>query len=57
MSKFDRDTAKSNADGVLPSAPVVEKSEPRMANGAAIEKLKQGIVLKHNERGYSKKNW
>lgn len=46
---------KSNADGVLPSAPVVEKSEPRMANGAAIEKLKQGIVLKHNERGYSKK--
>lgn len=55
-SKFDKGKVKSNADVLLPSAPVVEKSELRMANGAAIEKLKQGIVLKHNARSYSTKS-
>jgi hypothetical protein len=44
---------KRNAYGLFPSAPVVEKSDLRMANNSSIEKLKQGIVLKHNARGYS----
>lgn len=55
-SKFDKERVKSNADGLLPSAPVVEKSDTKTTNGAAIEKLKQGIVLKHNARGYSTKS-